>query len=482
MKRWIWQNSLCLILLLPLLFINIKNSHDWGDDFAQYLHQAKQIANHQDQNENKFISNKEYFIGPNTYPTGFPLLLAPIIKFYGVNFKALNIYLSVFWLLACFVGFLILKQNFSFLTSLGICLFIAYNPMMLQFKTEILSDLPFTCFSLLCLWLINNKTKMLHYLLVGILIGFSIHIRTIGWVLLIVFIISEIMPIAESKKINQINKKLFSSLFAFLVTFFSIKFVFPTQTNYPGLFGANNWWLNFNHQFSYNIDKLATFFNSYNSQNFNYIGIIASSTLICFSILGIIMCIKNKEHNIYLFYIITYLTVILSFEYGDSGMRFLFPILFLLFQFAIKALKETLIHLNLFHRSIPILFIVIILLSYIEPVRKIIDKSDEIYEGPQKSTAIEVFTYIKENCPDNSIIHFDKPRTLAFFAERKSFALNSYSPAFNLRDGLNKFNANYILINHTLTNWNIGKQINDPSFYKEVFKNEDFILLAITRQ
>jgi hypothetical protein len=34
---------LMVVLLLPLLFINISTAHDWGDDFAAFIGQAKAI-------------------------------------------------------------------------------------------------------------------------------------------------------------------------------------------------------------------------------------------------------------------------------------------------------------------------------------------------------------------------------------------------------------------------------------------------------
>ena len=33
-----------ILLLLPVFFINVTDSHDWGGDFAQYISQAKNIV------------------------------------------------------------------------------------------------------------------------------------------------------------------------------------------------------------------------------------------------------------------------------------------------------------------------------------------------------------------------------------------------------------------------------------------------------
>ena len=65
------------ILLLPLLFIGINTQPDWGDDNFQYLSQASNIQNGKFTSETGYIY-KEYAkgMGPQAYPSGFPILLA----------------------------------------------------------------------------------------------------------------------------------------------------------------------------------------------------------------------------------------------------------------------------------------------------------------------------------------------------------------------------------------------------------------------
>ena len=145
MKKII-ENSVILILLIPLLVTNIKSSHDWGDDFAQYIHQAKNITEGVSQNETGYVFNADTFLGPKAYPVGFPLLLAPVIAYYGIDYEAINVYLSVFLVLSCLIGFLLLRKYFTAPTAIITTLVIAYNPVTLNFKTEILSDIPFYFF------------------------------------------------------------------------------------------------------------------------------------------------------------------------------------------------------------------------------------------------------------------------------------------------------------------------------------------------
>ena len=94
--------------LLPLLFLNIKDSHDWGDDFAQYLIEAKNILEHKPLGESNFIANPNFVLGPNCYPPGFPLIVALTSPLTNMGMCGLNVLISFFLLLIGYFSFLLL--------------------------------------------------------------------------------------------------------------------------------------------------------------------------------------------------------------------------------------------------------------------------------------------------------------------------------------------------------------------------------------
>jgi hypothetical protein len=80
------------LLCLPLLFINIRNDIDWGDDNAHYLLQAKYIAQGTPQANSQYIFNPDCpVLGPPAYPIGLPLLLSGVYYFMGLNFHAFSL-------------------------------------------------------------------------------------------------------------------------------------------------------------------------------------------------------------------------------------------------------------------------------------------------------------------------------------------------------------------------------------------------------
>lgn len=483
MFKGVIQNLCMFILLCPLLFLNIKNSHDWGDDFAQYIHQAKNINEGVSQNETNYIFNNDFFIGPVAYPTGFPLLLSPVIKHYGVNYRVLNVYMSLFLILGCFVGFLLIRKHTRFVTALLTTLVIAYNPTMVNFKTEILSDLPFTFFSLLCLWLITQNYKWLGVVMIGLCIAFTAHIRSIGMILLFVFIWQQLSTIIREKvKKSEVYFPLIAGLSSFALLYLLLKMLFPTYTNYPTLFETNELWLTINDHISYNYDKLYMFFRSYETKNFFYIGVLSSCSLIVFSFLGFIRYFKDQRFSPVVIYMATYLFIVLTFKLGDAGLRFLFPVLPLIFLFAIIGLSHTLRSFDLNHRILPLLFGSLILYSYYEEILKINDRVNEVYEGPDKPQGKEMFAYIQDHLTTNDVVHFDKPRALALYTQVKSFAMNPYTDTFDPKSELNKFKASFLLTNDILTDPKIRNFAqNDTSYCRLICSINEYRLYKLNR-
>ena len=78
---------LLLVVLSVLVGSWYKNTrrpgHDWGDDFAQYLRHARNLATGQPYKQSGHLLNPRYQIGPEVYPPVFPLLLAPVLS--GTN-------------------------------------------------------------------------------------------------------------------------------------------------------------------------------------------------------------------------------------------------------------------------------------------------------------------------------------------------------------------------------------------------------------
>ncbi len=475
MKKSI-EYSVLLLLLIPLFFINIKTSHDWGDDFAQYLHQAKNITQGISQNETGYVFNKDVFLGPQAYPVGFPLLLAPFVKHYGLNFEVLNYLMTTFLALSCLFGFLILRGRFSFITALFTTLIIAYNPVMLNFKTEVVSDLAFTTFLMACIYLIPKNKNTLIALLLGLLMGLLAHIRAIGILMIIVFVIHNLF--FENKITSftiQKHKLSGLTLLSFSLIYISLKFGFPCNTNYPSFFEFNGLLDRTTEHLSYNTLSLSTFFNIYEPKNQYFIGVISSSALVVFSILGFLYNWKTSKFSFTNLFVLAYISCIAIFKFSDAGIRFIVPILFLIFYYAIIGLKQSLKDIVTNWQITSIVFGLIIILSYKPAIEKLFDTTKNVIDGPCTDASYDMFNKIKSLNLSNGIIVFEKPRALALFTNTKSIALKNDISNSEIEKQLKHYNATHLLINKSIPNEALANYIASDSLNTSlIYSNVDY--------
>lgn len=475
--RKIIEHSILVVLLLPLLFINIKTSHDWGDDFAQYIHQAKNIVSGISQNQTGYIFNKNCFLGPQAYPVGFPLMLSAVIAFKGVDLYSFNLLISLFLVLSCFMGYLILRNYTSYLAGLFSALIIAYNPALLIIKSEVLSDIPFTFFSLWCIYLLHKKETFGLSILLGILIGFTIHIRAIGFVLLLVYAIQSLL--SNGFKVQN-NIKAITGVAAAFAVYLLIKILVPYNANYPFFSNANKFWFSTNKQLSYNVDQLSLFMEAKGNNYFYYIGIIASCCLIAFGLLGFLSALKTKPRNVIIMYLSLYVLVIAFFPYGGAGIRFIIPILFFVFMFAITGMSVSLKAIKIETKWLPVFLGCLILFSYNNGIAKIIKKTEVVIDGPQLKESVEVFEYINKFTEKNAILAFDKPRALALYTERKCFTFTPDGTYNGIRKEVKKYKVNYILIdNYAGVFAQQSFLVKDATICEQIFTNNKFSLYKV---
>lgn len=479
--RKVIEHIVLLLFLIPLFFINIKSSHDWGDDFAQYIHQAKNISEGISQNNTGYVFNADVFIGPQAYPTGFPILLAPIIKHYGLNFMILNYTMTFFLVLTCLLGFLFLRRRFSFLAAFFTTLIIAYNPIFLNFKTEIVSDLAFTSFLLASIYLIPKNKTIITAILLGLMLAFLAHIRAIGLLVIFVFIIHELFLATSIKEFSfQRHQKTLISLFSFTFLYAVIKFAFPCETNYPSFFEFNGLFNRINEHLSYNFLALSYFFNIYEPKTQYFIGVIGSAVLVSFSTLGYFYEWKEHKFNFINLFVLVYIASIAVFQFGDTGLRFISPILFFIFYYAIVAIKKALQPFNLNYKLASLIFGLILLFSYKPAIEKIIENQKVTVDGPCSDASFETFNFIKSLRLTSEVIVFEKPRALALFTNTKAVVLSINLNEIEIGNQLTKFKAKFILLNTHLPNQALSNFLATDSIKNHiVFTNSEYQLFKL---
>ena len=138
---------LMAIMMLPLFFINVRTSHDWGGDFAMYIMQAENIVKGIPQSETAYMYNPDNAVlGPPAYPIGFPILLSPVYAIAGNSIFAITLWITAFLFGIGMMMALYLRRHFSDLVTFFMVMIVIYNPWTLSMKLEIMSEFPFTFF------------------------------------------------------------------------------------------------------------------------------------------------------------------------------------------------------------------------------------------------------------------------------------------------------------------------------------------------
>ncbi len=426
----------CLLLLIPIIFIGVGRSHDWGDDFAQYLLQAKNIVQSVAQTNNGLVfPTTELPYAISAYPMGFPLLIAPIYYFAQLSISP-YIYLNgiVLVLLAC-LSFDYSKRYFDNRKSLLIALLIGYNLLSLTLKQEILAEFAFAA-TLLAIILMLRKNDRRTVLLAGLLAGILVSFRIVGLLILPAFWLMLMLSKTHNRKEKYFLSMLF---FTTCLTIFMLLNVLLFDINLGHFFQFYSLQISAhrNHIFEngfHIIESLPGIFLPFlKNRVISYFILILVSN-------GFISRIKNAETPEWFF--LLYVILLCIFPYHATITRFLFPIIpFIIIYFFIGAEKIFSSFLSI-DRSFEFLS-VITALSIIYSFYFLSKQS--IPDGPYSTDANAAFSFIKNNTAENDIVLFSRARALHLYTGRRStFLTQLKSPEENLLL-LRSINCKYIL-------------------------------------
>ena len=480
MKEWV-KHTAVIVLLLPLLFLNIKSTHDWGDDFAQYLIEAKNIKQGFPLAQSGFVENPNYILGPNCYPPGFPLLIAVISS----DILPLNVLMSFFLLCIGYFSFLLFNKWFHFAPALILTLVIVYNPLCLNFKTEILSDLPFVALILLFFVFYlsdNNKTWML--ILCGFILAYAVNVRYVGWVLFIAVISETVYKVAVKYFKHKQHKIDWSYIkheiwivCAFFVFHGLFYFLFPHKVIYYDNPKVLSLFERISVNANYNYAVLKYFFSCFDEGFLNY---VVSYGIVFTALIGMLIFIFKPDQlkpTILLFFLLGYIASILIHQYSDTGFRLLIPIITLILFFATYALFVVLAIIP-YKQWLVFCLGLLVLFCYKQNSTRILKSGNDVIPGPYSPEAKATFDFITKNTAEKAGILFSKPRALTYFTNRKTYVNTELATKSVIESELQKINPDYVLICTEITDDSTKVYFEHYQVpWQIVYNNDKFVLL-----
>ncbi len=444
---------LLLFFMLPLFFLNITGKHGWGGDFSQYIHQAINIVENKAIDDIGYIYNENHpSLAPSAYPVGFPILLAPVYAFFGNSMTVFMIYMTI---LLCILGglsYFFFRSEFSILASfLGIFILL-YNPWTVGFKSNVLSDIPFTLFFLLSAVFYLFWQNKRFAAVIGFVAGFTILIRPIGYVLLIAIVMDKLIKLIlahyqKNYTVERLKKEVKDGLIIIIAAltvvflFHEVFFPLPEKNNYTDIITSTT-------KIDYlskNVKHYADFTQSYFT--LNKTSFLSISSFWVFSFITLLGMIRQKRNTIFLLLLILGIVgIIMLFPYVQ-GFRYIYPTVPFIIYFFLHGTKK-LIPNKKYNQLFLAIYFLITLILYIPKLiafQKSID-SNHLESGPQAKDAIEAFKYIKENVPEDAILVFNKPRVLSLYTDRSCMG-SSFKDPDALHSKFLEKNVDYVLFN-----------------------------------
>jgi len=158
------ERILCLALLLlfaiPLFLLNIQHGQSLGgDDYAQYIKEAQNIASGAPYYQSNYLFNAyNNCYSPPQYPPGYPLMLAPVVKVWGLAIAPMCYFNSAIAACLLFCFFIYFRKQMGSIAAMCLAVAITYSGCMINLKHEILSDAASLLFVMLYLIARDSKT------------------------------------------------------------------------------------------------------------------------------------------------------------------------------------------------------------------------------------------------------------------------------------------------------------------------------------
>ncbi len=165
-----------LVLLLFSIFLffhNIHNTHSTGgDDYALYIKEAQNIAHGKPYYQSNYVFNKyNNYYSPPQYPPGFPLMLAPVVRYCGIEIRPMCYFNTVIAAFILFGLYFYFRRYASIVAALCLAIVISYSQSLMDLKQSVLSDAPALLFVLL--YLIARTADSFSWRRIALLILFS---------------------------------------------------------------------------------------------------------------------------------------------------------------------------------------------------------------------------------------------------------------------------------------------------------------------
>lgn len=418
------------------------NGHDWGDDFAGYISQASSLIHHtvgESVARTAFtMQQSSWPYAPIAYPWGFPVLLAPAyMACGGLNIfclKLLNIPLFVLFLV---VFSLLVARRLPLVDAALILSVMAFNPVLLQFLNNVLSDIAFLFASTWAVLLIDRyivdparaEGSPAGNVRLGVVIFFACFLRVNGLVLVPTLALTQAIVwrrhVGPSRadwrralRIAAIPYEVFGALAI------AARLLFPAgEAAYIAHFRGMSVKSMLSNLSTYAVTPVE-FFAPIPAAG------IAYGAIVAFALVGVV---RRHREDVHLLVYAGLMALLLIVWPDQEGLRYLYPLLPFLVYFGYRGMQTVAFTVAGRHRRsgvsltravwafVAALFLIV---SFDKARANVaIDRAPE--DGPFRPASTELFEWIKARTPPDSAVAFFKPRVMTLMTGRRALLIDT---------------------------------------------------------
>lgn len=392
------------LLTIPLWFIFVNPYHDWGDDFAQYLLQARNSSSLLMQTSGYAPTIKGWF---------FSMLLVPAVIWFPANeIMAAKVIITAFAVASVFPLYFLATRRLqcNSLTAISICGFYIFNYQSLLIKDQIVPEFAFIFTSALAICLASSLKS--NRVIAGLALALiAIGIKSSGWVLFAVLLVD----ILRRRVIGKSQMWIL-----LLLTFISLAGIFyflPTQS-------GTAWYIQQTysrftiqtvvHQTSVYYHTIPKFFEMEIPMWMNkFIFVTFFIGWLGGTITGISSYIKGKTDLLSMLtaFQLLYLMMLLIYPYSGEPFRFLFPLLPFALLTSVSFYNRCMLQSTL-HQFLGVA-VFCFMLTTLPGIQKVLNIKPEY--GPFQSENQELFQFLKLHPYSPAARCSEKPFAFTYF-------------------------------------------------------------------
>jgi hypothetical protein len=417
-RLWRW---LAIIGVSCFLLSTVKPGQKWDGDAELYILNSLNILHGQPYASTDYVLNPTDPIHPAAYPPGLPMLLAPVIAAFGINYTAIKMTITL-----CYVAMLVVVASVAatfipeplvviLLVSLGL------NPFVWSFKDIVFSELPFMLFAYLGLFAFDrldqtasrrsSRASLWIWMTVcSTAVALAYEVRTIG---ITIFAAVAAMSVWRFKALRFYGPAILSVALALGAL---ISWMFPADHGtYISFFGGAPFDM---------LERVICAVPNSTVIYFKAVGnLLAGSDLsvaqkiivasiMALSALGVALSVANRP-TVYETFLVTYLGALLLYPIkAAEPLRYALPVLPLLILYFLYSVHKWSLVPDGARKGI----VVVVALGTLYLPQYVGSRKETIsVDGPE---AKELYREVRELVPPDATILCQKPTIIALYGER----------------------------------------------------------------